>query len=236
MTTAREINTQIIDQIRNAQDVPQMRAALARITEIDSLNDLRDAAPGTYSDRRICITIGEDSDNASVDLATSFDYKTELLIRQAREIDAPPSPKRTGRPPLDLAGSTRVTVTMPNGMIRDLSGRSFTQGSQSTQIRKAVEEYLSGGYGAPTVTATKASDPADIVNQVSDVLAYLQRVSSTISQTAGVLRWMGDDESEHRFDAAIGAIGELYAALSEAEAPYAQRAREAACAAIPEDV
>lgn len=144
---------------------------------------------------------------------------------------------RTGRPALDPDSATRaVPVRMTDTMLAELDRRAFTHGNRSEQIRRAVAEYLRGDYGAPTITATRDDDPQAIVDQISDVLAYLQRTVSTISQAAEALRWMGDDEFEHRCDAANGAIGELYAALSQAEAPYAQRAREAACAAIPEGV
>lgn len=151
--------------------------------------------------------------------------------------DATQQAKRTGRPALDPDSATRaVPVRMTDTMLAELDRRAFTHGNRSEQIRRAIDEHLRGDYGAPTITATRDDDPQAIVDQITDVMCYLQHVSGTISSAAQKLRWMGDDEFEHRFDAANGAIGELYAALSQAEAPYAQRAREAACAAIPEGV
>ena len=146
--------------------------------------------------------------------------------------------RRTGRPPLDKDGTTRVSVTMPISVVAEIDRRGFTHGDRSTQIRRAVEEHLRGDFGAPTVTATADSDPRVIVDQVHDVLAYLRRTVSTVSAATTALQWMDDaDEAiDHAAAAVEDAIGELYAALSQAETPYARLARAAECAAIPEDV
>jgi hypothetical protein len=138
MTTARETVETTLTQIRNATNVPEMAATLAKITEVDSLNDLSSDRPGLYSDRRILIAIDETGASHSVDLAEVLDYKTELLIRQTHEVKDSPTPRRTGRP----AVGPKIQIRIPDSDLDALGERAAQLGMDRSEL---IRRYVASG-------------------------------------------------------------------------------------------
>lgn len=187
MTAARKTANDIIAKISAARNVPEMKSALGLITEVDSLNELSDQ-PGVYTDRRVLIAIDDSGANYAIDLSAMLDYKTELLVREAREADV-----RVGRPRI----GDKIQIRLASDQIERIDREASVTGvNRSSLIRQYVYIGLNNRITAGHIRQLLELAKVDPLNAV--LVDGPNGIEAMISDGTNVSSWGTPIEQDPR--------------------------------------
>lgn len=144
MPNARETSAQIIDRIRTATTIDEMRVALSHLKPVGTLAEIGQwgsRQPGTYTDGRIIVTIDDQDAEHVVDYVRVFDMPTKSLIQRTREAvaeerheteladDEPEQPetRRRGRPAIGEPVQVRLPETLLDSLDEYAARNNWTR-------------------------------------------------------------------------------------------------------------